>query len=60
MSKTTFVVYQSRDEVIVCPEPLEQEMLKEYFEKGERDRDEYDRILPVENILLIRSSVKLD
>lgn len=37
------VKYSGDDEVIVCARKNEKKMLKEYFEEGGRDIDDYDR-----------------
>lgn len=37
------ITYESFDEVIVCTEEGEEEVIKDYFEKGGRDKYFYDR-----------------
>jgi len=37
------VMYKSSDEALVCRPESEKRMLREWFGKGNRDRDEYER-----------------
>ena len=39
----TFIVYSSDDEVIITTPEGEPQTLTEYFDKGGRDKDDYDR-----------------
>ena len=39
----SFVIYRGHDEVIVCKPDNERGILEEYFQKGGRNLEDYDR-----------------
>lgn len=50
------IFYASDQEIIVCSKKNERQMLIDYFEKGGRDRDDFDREV-VKGVIQIRTSL---
>jgi len=53
------VVYKGIDEVIVCAKENEQTAVKDFFEEGGRDLDDYERSCSGEFGVSIVSSMRL-
>ena len=52
------VVYENGIEILICTKKDEKKLIKEYFTKGGRDLEEYDRSVCV-GVLEIKSSMNV-
>lgn len=55
------ISYSSLDEILICPQVRESEMLASWFAEGTgRDADDYDREVSPSGIIVIRSLLRVD
>jgi hypothetical protein len=53
------IVYTDGSEVIVCKKSAEKKMLNEYFTKGGRDKEDYDRAEMPDNVVCLNPTIRV-
>ena len=54
------VVYENNNEVLVCEESTEKYLLKEWFKKGGRNPENYDRTVSHGGVVEVSSRLRAD